>query len=123
MCQEKSSCTSSYPSSSEGLRERPSCHACVTAATRDPKVTSAVRPDQCLQQMAVGLTEMSIPQTQTTVRVGPFEFENVPTGLHASAMFAGEAGLLGNGLLSRFATVTIDGKAGRIILGQRRPME
>jgi hypothetical protein len=86
-------------------------------------VTSAVRPDQCLQQMAVGLTEMSIPQTQTTVRVGPFEFENVPTGLHASAMFAGEAGLLGNGLLSRFATVTIDGKAGRIILGQRRPME
>jgi hypothetical protein len=34
-------------------------------------------------------------------------------------VFAGEAGLLGNGLLSRFGSVTVDAKAGRLILERR----
>ena len=69
--------------------------------------------------MAIGLAEISIPQTETTVRLGQHEFEKVPTGLHEEAIFPGEAGLLGNGLLSRFSTVTIDAKAGRLRLGKR----
>ncbi len=81
-------------------------------------VTSVV-PDQCTHQMAIGLTEISIPQTKTTVGIGEHRFEGVPTGLHERAIFPGEAGLLGNGLLSRFSSVTIDAKAGRVILKER----
>ena len=55
-----------------------------------------------------------------TVVLGELEFEKVPTGLHDAAIFPGEAGLLGNGLLSGFSTVTIDAKAGRLMLGKRR---
>ena len=79
-------------------------------------VTSPVRPQDCKPQVAIGLAELSIPQMQTTVEIGQQKFANVPTGLHANAIFAGEAGLLGNGLLSRFASVTIDTKARRLIL-------
>ena len=79
-------------------------------------VTSEVPREQCTRQMAIGLAEISIPQTTTTVSIGEHQFKNVPTGLHESAIFPGEAGLLGNGLISRFSTVTIDTKAGRAIL-------
>ena len=78
-------------------------------------VTSDV-PDQCTHQMAISLAEISIPQTKTSVGIGGNQFSDVPTGLHEKAIFPGEAGLLGNGLLSRFSTVTIDAKAGRVIL-------
>ncbi len=81
-------------------------------------VTSDV-PDQCTHQMAIGLAEISIPQTKTSVGIGEHQFSDVPTGLHEKPIFPGEAGLLGNGLLSRFATVTIDAKAGRVTLGKR----
>jgi hypothetical protein len=83
-------------------------------------VTSDVRPEQCGRRLAIGLAEISIPQAVTTVGIGDHEFGNMPTGLHDTAIFPGEAGLLGNGLLSRFSTVTIDAKAGRVMLGERR---
>ena len=85
-------------------------------------VTSDV-PDRCTHQMAIGLAEVSIPQTKTTVSLGEYQFEDVPTGLHETAIFAGEAGLLGNGLLSRFSSVTIDAKAGRVVLEMRSPAQ
>ena len=85
-------------------------------------VTSVV-PDQCTRQMAIGLAELSIPQTKTTVGIGEHKLENVPTGLHETAIFPGEAGLLGNGLLSLFSRVTIDAKAGRVILEKRYPAQ
>lgn len=81
-------------------------------------VTSTVRPEQCTRRMAIGLAEISIPQTDTTVGIGKLEFQQVPTGLHREAIFPGEAGLLGNALLARFPTITIDAKAGRLILQQ-----
>jgi hypothetical protein len=40
-------------------------------------VTSEV-PDQCTHQIAVGLAQISVPQTETTVGIGNHEFENVP---------------------------------------------
>jgi len=80
-------------------------------------VTSRVRPQDCKPQVAIGLAKVSIPQTQTTVEIGQQKFPNVPTGLHENAIFAGEAGLLGNGLLSRFSSITIDAKSRRLILG------
>jgi hypothetical protein len=79
-------------------------------------VTSDVLPEQCTRQTAIGLAAILIPQTQTTVNIGKQDFEKVPTGLHDKAIFAGEAGLLGNGLLSRFSTITIDVKAGHVFL-------
>ncbi len=79
-------------------------------------VTSEVRTEQCTRQVAIGLAEISIPQTTTTVGIGELQFKNVPTGLHETAIFPGEAGLLGNGLIARFLTVTIDAKASRLIL-------
>jgi hypothetical protein len=53
---------------------------------------------------------------QTSLRMGKTDFVSVPTGLHRHEMFAGEAGLIGNGVLSQFATVMIDVPGGRLIL-------
>jgi hypothetical protein len=82
-------------------------------------VTSDVRPEDCLRKPAIGLTELSVPQTETTVQLGSHRFQKVSTGIHAEPIFQGEAGLLGNGLLSRFSTVTIDAKSGHLILQSR----
>lgn len=67
---------------------------------------------------AIGLAGLSIPQAQTTVSLGGKQFDQIPTGIHREAIFVGEAGLLGNGLLSRFKTVTIDTKSARLVLSQ-----
>ena len=68
------------------------------------------------KKTAIGLAGLAVPQTQTTVSLGNKEFEQVPTGIHRRAIFAGESGLLGNGLLNRFKTVTIDAKTLRLVL-------
>ncbi len=86
-------------------------------------VTTGVRPDECGGRLAIGLAEMKIPQTLTTVELGGQTFRNVPTGIHRAAIFAGESGLLGNGLLSRFGSVTIDARAGSLLLGPVRQSE
>jgi Aspartyl protease len=83
-------------------------------------VTSRVRPQDCSRKVAIGLAQLSIPQTRTTLKLGGQTFMDVPTGVHRKAIFAGEAGLLGNDLLSRFETVTIDSRSGRLILGRLR---
>ncbi len=79
-------------------------------------VTRSVRAEECSSKVAIGLTKLNIPQKRTTVDLGEHAFQDVPTGIHRTAIFPGEAGLLGNGLLSRFSRVTIDAKAGRLIL-------
>lgn len=79
-------------------------------------VTSTVRPEKCSGKVAVALTKLNIPQSRTTVDFGGHTFRDVPTGIHRTAIFPGEAGLLGNGLLSNFSRVTIDAKTGRLIL-------
>lgn len=83
-------------------------------------VTGSINTKNCTSKVAVGLAQVGIPQTKTSVKIGTAVFNDVDTGLHASAIFEGEAGLLGNGLLSRFKSVTIDGVAGRLLLGERR---
>jgi hypothetical protein len=82
-------------------------------------VTSQVRPEAAPRQTAIGLAAISIPQTHTTVCLGTQKFYKVPTGLHDEPIFAGESGLLGNGLLSQFSTVTIDAKSERVFLQKR----
>jgi hypothetical protein len=80
---------------------------------------TAVSPKGCTRKVAVGLTEMGIPQTRTSVKIGNALLMSVETGLHSSAIFDGEAGLVGNGILSQFETVTIDASAGKMVIGPR----
>jgi hypothetical protein len=82
-------------------------------------VNSDVKPMGCATKIAVGLAELGIPQTRTTVKIGQRIFTDVGTGLHTSPIFDGEAGLVGNGLLSAFEAVTLDTVHGQIILGPR----
>jgi hypothetical protein len=70
--------------------------------------------------VSVGLTELNIPATATTVTLGSLTFDAVPTWLHRQPIFSGESGLLGNGLLARFERVTFDARAGRLVLEARR---
>src|SRR5205085_2800522 len=79
-------------------------------------VTANIRPEDCSRQPAVAVTALSIPQTETTVKIGPYQFQHVATGIHQKPIFMGESGLLGNGLISRFSRITIDAKARRLLL-------
>lgn len=83
-------------------------------------VTKKVQAARCMSKPAVGLSEFSIPQTLTGVRLGNNYLDTVPTGLHRKEIFPGESGLLGNGLLAQFDSVTIDARSGRLILGHLR---
>ncbi len=51
--------------------------------------------------------------------LGPEHLRGVKVGLHAAPMFAGESGLLGNGVLSRFR-VTVDAAGSRLLLERDR---
>jgi hypothetical protein len=66
---------------------------------------------------AIGLAVLTIPEAQVAVRLGNYSFQNVPAGLHRDAIFPGESGLLGAGLLAHFKTVTLDAPAGRLFFG------
>jgi hypothetical protein len=79
-------------------------------------VTTSVSQENCSQRIAVALKEFSLPSTFADVTLGKATFKDVPADVYAQAIFPGEAGLLGNGLLARFAQVTIDSKTGRLIL-------
>lgn len=81
------------------------------SATR-PAATAATR-----RRMSVGLAEVPVTMANTTVGLGKLRFESVPTGVHSKQIFAGEAGLLGNGLLSRFI-VTVDAPNKRLLLSR-----
>ena len=85
---------------------------CATAlqwVTADaPKIASS--------RVTVALTEMSVPVTETSVQLGMTKLTELPTSLHRSEIFAGESGLVGVGLLSRFSAATLDGKSDRLIL-------
>jgi hypothetical protein len=67
-------------------------------------------------QVAVALSPISVGTTETTVQLGHHVFGAVQTGLHDKPIFPGESGLLGNGLLSRFSSVTIDLPAARLLV-------
>jgi hypothetical protein len=81
-------------------------------------VTTSVEPKLCRRQLAVGLTELALPTTTVTAELGSRRFDEARAVIHERCIFAGEAGLLGNGLLARFAQVTVDAKAGRMILSR-----
>ena len=60
----------------------------------------------------------SVRECRTDLQLGLKHVADVKTGIHTERMFAGEMGLIGNGLLSRF-TVTIDSAKKRCLLASR----
>ena len=66
----------------------------------------------------IGLNSGSVRELHTDVQLGEKRIASVKTGVHTEQMFAGESGLIGNGLLSRF-TVTIDAARQRCLLSSR----
>ena len=98
-------------------RERQRVRLDTGCATALQWVTADTKTLRQSDKPAVGLTKLAIPQAETTVLLGTARFDRVPTGIHHTAIFPDEAGLLGNGLLSRFKTVTIDPKSARLVLG------
>lgn len=82
-------------------------------------VTAGVQSKDCSQRPAIALSRFTVSEFKSTVRLGKVEFQSVPIGIHADELFAGEAGLIGNGILSQFKTVTIDAKRDQLILGER----
>jgi len=76
-------------------------------------------PAGCTSKVAVGLSQLGIPQIKTTIRLGNQVLADVDTGLHDSVIFDGESGLLGNGVLRQFESVTIDAIGGKLVLGPR----
>jgi hypothetical protein len=65
-----------------------------------------------------GLSHCSRNCVETTVQIGKQRFI-VEAAVHEEPMFSGEAGLLGNGLLSKFR-LTIDGPGDRVIFERNR---
>jgi hypothetical protein len=65
--------------------------------------------------VSVGFFTNSADETLTTLRLGHRTLPRVETVLHGSAIFPGEAGLLGSEILSQYR-VTIDCVHGRLVL-------
>ena len=66
---------------------------------------------------SVAATRGSRRRIPAAVQLGALTIGSVSTGLHDTAIFPGEGGLLGNGLLARF-TVTFDTAKGRLFLAR-----
>ena len=67
---------------------------------------------------SVGVDAGQMLYVSSEVRLGGNRLCNVRTGVHRDAIFQGESGLLGNGLLKKF-TVTIDAASQRVALAVR----
>jgi hypothetical protein len=72
-----------------------------------------------MNQPSIGLATPAIRYISTSAWIGKHCFNGITAGIHPNAIFPGEDGLVGNGLLSRFC-VTIDERGGRVIFEQTR---
>jgi hypothetical protein len=68
---------------------------------------------------SIGLSGASVRYVSTSVQLGKQYFSAVKTGVHGEQIFPGEAGLLGNALLSKFR-LTIDEPGSRVIFEKVR---
>jgi hypothetical protein len=81
--------------------------------------TSGTAARTSSNQIAVSLAGPPRLTGETRLRLGIVDFGSTPTGFHLHEIFSGEAGLVGNGVLSRCATVTIDARDGRLVLDRQ----
>ncbi len=78
-------------------------------------VTKELQSQTSTPQVCIGLADVPVPFARESVQIGKERIGSVEVGLHKHEIFVGEAGLLGNGLLSRYL-VTLDAKANRVVL-------
>ncbi len=67
---------------------------------------------------SIGLATASRQTVETSIQLGAQEISGMKVGLHTQPIFAGESGLLGTGVLSRFK-VTLDLRGHRLLLAKR----
>jgi hypothetical protein len=79
-------------------------------------VTTDAPANNRSHRIAIALKEVSLDMVPVAVRIGKTEIPSLSAEIHEAPMFTGEDGILGNGLLARFRSVTIDTKARRLIL-------
>ncbi len=72
---------------------------------------------QARRGVSIGFITDTQDETLTAIRLGRLALPHVETALHGSAIFPGEAGLLGSEVLAQYR-VTIDARGGRIFLAQ-----
>ena len=70
-----------------------------------------------LAQPSIGVASGTPRSISVDVQLGAVAIPTVKVGLHTQQIFAGEAGLLGNGLLSKF-TVTFDAAKNQLLLAR-----
>ena len=80
---------------------------------------ASAREKKQMDQISIGLSDGSVRYINTSVQIGKQRFSPVRAGVHKEQIFPGEAGLLGNALLSKFR-VTIDEPRNRVILERVR---
>jgi hypothetical protein len=68
---------------------------------------------------SIGLANASVNRVNVSVRLGNDCFDHIAAGIHSKQIFAGESGLIGNGLLSKFC-LTIDEPERRVIFEKVR---
>lgn len=86
---------------------------CVDALHWSGEIASKKGHDR---RTSVAVARGKISYRSIALTLGELELAKVPTVLRGSAIFTGEAGLLGNGLLARWDVVTIDAPGRRLIL-------
>jgi aspartyl protease len=64
---------------------------------------------------SIGLSRAPVRSINTSARIGRHCFNDIRACIHSRQIFAGEDGLIGNGLLSKFC-VTIDERKSRVFL-------
>jgi hypothetical protein len=98
-----------YPA--QWIRLDTGCDACLDWVVRHPG-------KRLTEGTSFGLSHFSRNYVETTVQIGKQRFV-VAAAVHEEPMFSGEAGLLGNGLLSKFR-LTIDEPRDRVIFESNR---
>lgn len=66
--------------------------------------------------VSIGVSSRQASSISADIRLGATLFDDVRIGVHSRPIFTGEAGLLGNGLLKRFSSVTFDLAGKRLLL-------
>jgi hypothetical protein len=85
-------------------------------------VNSGAHTPKGTRSASIGLASTPLVLSRVNVQLGSGPEYTVRAAIHSREIFAGEAGLLGNKLLSKFC-VTVDGVEGRVILARSRTAE
>jgi hypothetical protein len=83
-------------------------------------VADATSPKTGTTRVAVALKEISLDTVPASLAIGQTTFPKISAEVHRQPLFNGEDGLLGNAVLSRFRSITIDARAGRIAFQSAR---